>query len=42
MNLFAALAFQWRERAAAYLLLSGAIFFQVAFWIAAIVAVVNA
>jgi hypothetical protein len=41
-NLIAALAFQWRERAAAYLLLSGAIFFQAVFWIAAIVAVVNA
>ena len=41
-NLLAALAFQWRERAASYLLLSGAIFFQAVFWIAAIVAVVNA
>jgi hypothetical protein len=42
VNLLAALVFQWRERAAAYLLLSGGIFFQAAFWIAAIVAVVNA
>jgi len=42
VNLLAALGFQWKERAASYLLLSGAIFFQAAFWIAAIVAVVNA
>jgi hypothetical protein len=42
VNLVAALIFQWRERAAAYLLLSGAIFFQAVFWIAAIVAVTNA
>lgn len=42
VNLLAALVFQARERAAAYLLLSGAIFFQAVFWIAAIVAVANA
>jgi len=41
-NLVAALLFQPRERAATYLLLSGAIFFQVVFWVGAIVAVVNA
>jgi Bacterial PH domain len=41
-NLVAALAFQWRERAAAYLLLSGAIFFQALFWVAAVIAIVNA
>lgn len=41
-NLLAALGFQWKERAAAYLLLSGAIFFQAVLWIAAGVAVVNA
>jgi hypothetical protein len=42
VNLVAGLAFEWRERAAAYLLLSGGIFFQAVFWIAAIVAVANA
>lgn len=42
VNLLAALGFHWRERAASYLLLSGAIFFQAVFWIAAIVAVANA
>lgn len=41
-NLAAALAFQWKERAATYLLLSGAAFFQAAFWIAAVVALLNA
>jgi len=41
-NVVAALAFQWRERAASYLLLSGAILFQAMFWVAAIIAVVNA
>jgi len=41
-NLVAALGFQWRERAAAYLLLSGAILFQALFWVAAIIVVVNA
>jgi hypothetical protein len=42
VNLIGALAFQWKERAAAYLLLSGGIFFQVLFWVAAAVAVINA
>jgi hypothetical protein len=42
INLAAGLVFQWRERAAAYLLLSGAIFFQVLFSIAAVFAVLNA
>jgi len=41
-NLLAGLAFEWKERAATYLLLSGAVFFQAVFWIAAIVALVNA
>src|SRR5437660_10384954 len=41
-NLLAALLFQWRERAAANLLLSGGIFFQAVFWIAAFVAYSNA
>jgi len=40
--LAAALAFQWRERAAAYLFLSGAIFLQVLFWVAAAIAIANA
>jgi hypothetical protein len=42
VNLAASLLFQPRERAATYLLLSGTIFLQVVFWVAAIVAVVNA
>lgn len=42
VNLLAGLAFEWKERAATYLLLSGTVFFQVVFWIAAIVAIVNA
>jgi len=42
MNLFAGLVFQWKERAATYLVLSGTIFFQVIFWVAAAVAVINA
>lgn len=42
INLLSGLVFQWRERAATYLLSGGAVLFQVAFWIAAIVAVVNA
>ncbi len=42
LDLAAGLGFQWKERAAAYLLLSGAAFFQAVFWIAAIVAWVNA
>lgn len=41
INLAAGLGFQWRERAATYLLLSGAIFFQFVFWTAAIAAVIN-
>lgn len=41
-NLVAGLVFQWRERAATYLLAGGAVLFQAAFWIAAIVALVNA
>lgn len=42
VNLVAGLIFQWRERAAAYLLAGGAVIFQAAFWIAATVAFVNA
>lgn len=42
LDLAAGLGFQWRERAAAYLLLSGAVFFQAVFWIAAAVAWTNA
>jgi hypothetical protein len=42
VNLLAGLAFQWKERAAAYMLLTGAVFFQAVFWVAAIVALVNA
>ena len=42
VNLLAALGFQWRERAATYLLLSGALLLQVIFWIAAGIAVINA
>ncbi len=42
VNVVASLLFQPRERAAAYLLLSGTIFLQVVFWVAAVVAVVNA
>ncbi len=41
-NLVAGLGFQWRERAATYLLLSGAVFFQALFWVAAAVAITNA
>ena len=41
-NLLAALGFQWREPAATYLLLSGAVLLQVLFWVAAAVAVINA
>jgi len=37
----AILAFYWRERAAAYLLLSGTIFLQLLFWMAAAIAVTN-
>jgi hypothetical protein len=42
VNLLAALGFQWSERAATYLLLSGALFFQALFWLAAAIAVINA
>ncbi len=42
VNLLGGLAFQWRERAATYLLLSGAVFFQLLFWIAGAIAVINA
>lgn len=42
VNLIAVLIFQWRERAAAYLLAGGTVILQVAFCIAAIVALVNA
>lgn len=41
-NLLAGLVFEWKERAATYLLLTGAVFFQAVFWIAAVVALVNA
>jgi hypothetical protein len=42
LNLVASLLFQPRERAATYLLLTGSVFFQVAFLVAAVVAIVNA
>lgn len=42
VNLIAALGFQWRERAAAYLILSGCIFLQVLFWIGLAIALANA
>lgn len=42
VNLVAGLIFQWRERAATYLLAGAAVVFQVAFWIAAVVALINA
>jgi len=42
VNLLAALGFLWRERAATYLLLSGALFFQTLFALAAVIAVINA
>jgi hypothetical protein len=42
VNLLVAFLFQPRERAATYLVLSGTVFFQVLFWVAAIVAVINA
>ena len=41
-NFLVAMIFQPRERAATYLVLSGTVFFQVVFWLAAIVAVSNA
>lgn len=42
VNLVASLLFQPRERAATYLLLTGSVFFQVGFLVAAVVAIVNA
>ncbi|MEX0682147.1 MAG: PH domain-containing protein [Dehalococcoidia bacterium] len=42
VNLVAGLMFEWKERAATYLVLSATLFFQVLFWIGAGVAVVNA
>jgi len=42
VNILAGLGFQWSERAAAFLLLSGAVFFQALFWLAAAVAIINA
>ncbi len=42
VNLLAALGFQWKERAATYLLMSGAIFFQLLFWFATAVAIAKA
>lgn len=42
INLLGALAFESKERAAAYLLLSGAVVGQAIFWVAAIVALANA
>jgi hypothetical protein len=42
VNIAAALGFQWSERAATYLLLSGGLFFQALFWLAAAIAVINA
>lgn len=41
VNLFASLLFQPRERAATYLLLTGTVFLQLAFLIAAVVAILN-
>lgn len=41
-NLLVGLGFQWKERAATYLLLSGAVFFQVLFLVAAVISVANA
>lgn len=42
VNLIAALGFQWRERAASYLLLTGSVFLQLLFWVSAGIAVANA
>jgi hypothetical protein len=36
------LIFEWKERAATYLVLSTTLFFQVLFWSAALIAVLNA
>ena len=41
VNLVASLAFQWRERAATYLLLSGSVFLQLLFWVSAGIALAN-
>ncbi len=42
VNLVVGLGFQWRERAATYLLLSGSVFLQFLFWVSAGIAVANA
>ena len=42
VNVLLGLAFQWRERAAAYLMLSGTAFLQLIFWVSAGIAVANA
>ncbi len=42
INLIASLGFQWRERAATYLLLTGSVFLQLLFWVSAGIAVANA
>jgi hypothetical protein len=42
INLVAGLGFQWRERAATYLLLTGSVFLQLLFWVSAGIAVANA
>lgn len=42
VNLALTLGFQWRERAAAYLMLSGTAFLQLIFWVSAGIAVANA
>ena len=42
VNLIAGLGFQWRERAATYLLLTGSVFLQILFWVSAGIAVANA
>ena len=42
VNLIAALAFQWREQAGAYLVLTASVFLQLLFWVSAGIAVANA
>ncbi len=42
VNLLSGLLFEWKERAATYLVLSGTLFFQVLFFIGAAIAVFNA
>lgn len=42
VNLIAGLGFQWRERAATYLMLSGSVFLQFLFWVSAGIAIANA